>query len=211
MVNDTDPEVMETIKDWYVNWASTLDSAGQDSSDARDRLLQHSTMIRLMDTMHLAINTARRIDAIKKHIFYGRDINHIEPYAENRLTDLAGISDRLGNHETIRLLHSIMGLCDETGELMQQLFEHLFFGEPIDEDNLIEEFGDTFWYLALGAKYFKTPTFTLFLVGNYAKLSARYPNLVWTQEHALTRDKSKEMQAIHESRNTTGGEDISKS
>jgi NTP pyrophosphatase (non-canonical NTP hydrolase) len=50
-----------------------------------------------------------------------------------------------------RWQHAIMGIITELGELMDIYKKHLFYGKPIDQEHLVEELGDLFWYIGLGA------------------------------------------------------------
>lgn len=52
--------------------------------------------------------------------------------------------------QMMRLEHSLMGVVTEAGELMDQLKKHIVYGKELDLVNLAEEFGDVFWYMALG-------------------------------------------------------------
>ena len=41
------------------------------------------------------------------------------------------------------LLHGAMGLCTESGEIMDALKRHIFYGSPLDILNIKEEIGYT--------------------------------------------------------------------
>lgn len=146
--NEVDPVEKELIKrefnsrieDTYVEWANTLDSNGEDSTLARERL---------------------------------------------------------NDHETVRLLHASMGLVTEAGEIMDALKKYVFYGKPLDPDNIDEEAGDSLWYHALIAKWRNRKTFAHFLLGNKAKLTKRYGD-TWNQEGALGRDTGAEMKEMSE-------------
>jgi NTP pyrophosphatase (non-canonical NTP hydrolase) len=190
--------IEDEIQEQYVAWANTLDSAGVNSSKVVDRIcLSTETVEGLGAAMHTAINASRAIDAYKKYLFYGKE-NEIEHYTTGQRAYTHGVADRMCDQETIRLMHSIMGLYDEAGELMQALFEHVYMGISLDDVNLKEEFGDTLWYLALACRYFRVDSLTFFMIGNYNKLSARYPEGTWTMGRALDRDKDAEREAVAE-------------
>lgn len=88
------------------------------------------------------------------------------------------------------LLHAAMGLCTESGELMDVLKKHRYYGKPIDWVNVVEEIGDTAWYLALACRAAGT-TLEEVCMKNIAKLRARYPEK-FTQEAALNRNVESE-------------------
>lgn len=51
--------------------------------------------------------------------------------------------------KVLRLLHGVLGLASEAGELADQLKRHIFYGKPLDLVNVMEEAGDNAWYLPL--------------------------------------------------------------
>lgn len=90
---------------------------------------------------------------------------------ENR--DFEKIRTRITAERAIRLLHGGIGLATESGEFLDALKKHIFYGKPIDVANLGEEMGDLFWYIAvicdeLGAD------FKSIMQTNIDKLQARY-------------------------------------
>ncbi len=80
------------------------------------------------------------------------------------------VSDRNIN----RLLHAAMGLTTESGEFLDALKKHLFYGKPLDLVNLREEIGDIMWYLAIACDALGTD-FETEQARNVAKLRKRYP------------------------------------
>ena len=49
-----------------------------------------------------------------------------------------------------RLSNATFGLCGELGEIIDVYKKHKFQGHPLDDDKLINELGDVFWYINLG-------------------------------------------------------------
>jgi NTP pyrophosphatase (non-canonical NTP hydrolase) len=209
-----------TIGNDYVKWASTLDSAGQDSTAARDRMMNTDVISALETIIDKAINTGHKAGLLKKYIYYGDEskftaIGRTQVWASHALDrerDYASIRQdkflskeiidtarRLDDHEVCRLLHCILGLFDEAAELAEALEAYLLKGTPIDMTNIREELGDTEWYIgACGAKFLGDETLDPILDANYRKLTTRYPDAVWKQEHAIDelRDKDKEREAL---------------
>lgn len=101
---------------------------------------------------------------------------------------------RLSDRKTLRILHATMGICTESGELMDAVKKHLLYGKELDYTNLKEEAGDLFWYVALLADAVGF-TFEDTFDKNIAKLRARYPNK-FTEHDALNRDLEKERQIL---------------
>lgn len=98
-------------------------------------------------------------------------------YVENAVTteslDKNKICERLADKKIIRLLHAAMGLATEAGEFVDQLKKHIFYGRELDPINLIEEIGDSFWYIAIALDELRYPMEEVF-ERNIKKLQARY-------------------------------------
>lgn len=93
------------------------------------------------------------------------------------------------------LLHAVLGLADEAGELIGPMKKQMFYGKPIDRANYLEEAGDLAWFLnllihALGS------TWDEVLTMNIAKLEARYPDSTFNADHAINRNKEAEAEAM---------------
>ena len=68
-----------------------------------------------------------------------------------------------------------MGLNGEAGEVIDHVKKVCFQGHELDREHLIEELGDTAWYLAVCAEALGV-TLEEVLNRNIAKLKARYPD-----------------------------------
>jgi NTP pyrophosphatase (non-canonical NTP hydrolase) len=93
-----------------------------------------------------------------------------------------------------RLLHALLGLASETGEIADQLKKHLIYGKPLDEVNLVEEHGDFSWYANVMIDAVDS-TWEVSWAKNIAKLKVRFPDK-FTQAQALTRDLDAERAAL---------------
>jgi len=78
--------------------------------------------------------------------------------------------------------HAIVGLNDEMGELNEVLKRALYYGDPIDDDNVLEEYGDMMYYIILDCmriaqnkKMSEEQVFATIFSINSAKLKVRYP------------------------------------
>lgn len=74
-----------------------------------------------------------------------------------------------------KLLHAAVGVAGEAGELLDAIKKSWIYGKELDRDNLLEECGDTLFYVAALLRH---AGFTLeqAMEHNIAKLSVRYPN-----------------------------------
>lgn len=93
-----------------------------------------------------------------------------------------------------RLLHGVLGIGTEAGELQDVAKRALFYKKAIDRTALVEELGDLLWYLALTLDACGI-TFEEAMERNIAKLEARYPDR-FSPEKALNRDLAKERAAL---------------
>ena len=72
------------------------------------------------------------------------------------------------------LLNGVMGLCGESGEVIDLVKKHLHQGHELDRVSLAKELGDVAWYLAETA-YALDLSLEEILRGNLDKLKKRYP------------------------------------
>jgi hypothetical protein len=127
-------------------------------------------------------------DAIKRSLFYGADNTPKTKYAPTSVQHDPALAE---------LVHGIIGLFGEAGELMQHLHDVMSGTEPLDLVNIVEEMGDAHWYLALLHKHVgKLPSEVWDI--NIAKLRKRFPNK-FTEEAALNRDLDGEREVLEQS------------
>lgn len=141
------------------------------------------------ETIAEAVEVLNRLDAIKKTLFYGREMGVPAP-GENVAT-LAKlpewISDNIREDQAaIDIIHGIIGKATEAGELLEALAATAVEGAPLDKVNIGEEIGDGFWYDALllraiGSDFAKEQR------RNIAKLRRRFPDR-FTEYDAANRD-----------------------
>ena len=72
------------------------------------------------------------------------------------------------------LIISAMGLCGESGEVIDLIKKHIAQGHPLDKEKLIKELGDVAWYLAKMASVLDVDLEEI-CKQNIKKLEARYP------------------------------------
>jgi len=105
--------------------------------------------------------------------------------------DFDTIRDRMNTVRSIRLIHSILGLASEVGEIADQLKKSIFYGKDLDVVNLAEELGDVFWYEALMTNELATThpeiSFDSIEEINIAKLKKRYGDK-FSEQRAVKRD-----------------------
>ena len=72
------------------------------------------------------------------------------------------------------LINGVMGLCGESGEVIDIVKKWLAQGHELDKEKLAKELGDVAWYLAETAYALDIPLEDI-LQGNIDKLKKRYP------------------------------------
>ncbi len=97
----------------------------------------------------------------------------------------------------LRLVHAMMGLQTETGELTDALKKHLFYGKNLDLINLKEEIGDVLWYLAILLDAIGEKNLTAIMQTNIDKLRARYPEK-FTEDKANNRNLAAERNILEQ-------------
>ena len=87
------------------------------------------------------------------------------------------------------LINGVMGLCGESGEVIDIVKKHLAQGHELDREKLIKELGDVAWYLAETAYALDVDLETV-LEGNIDKLRKRYPE-GFASERSVNRVEEK--------------------
>lgn len=145
-----------------------------------------------------AIYALQQLDALKKALFYGRNV---EKFESNHPADEAlhsGLFNPTGDRiHDLNLLHGIIGVATESGELLEALYATMFEGKPFDTVNAGEEVGDAFWYQAHIARAIGS-TFERIQDTNIAKLRKRFPDR-FTERDAIIRDLSAERKVLEQS------------
>ena len=85
------------------------------------------------------------------------------------------------------LINGVMGLCGESGEVIDIVKKHLAQGHELDRDRIIGELGDIAWYLAEVAYILDTPLEEV-LKRNIEKLKKRFPE-GFSVERSIDRAK----------------------
>ena len=85
------------------------------------------------------------------------------------------------------LINGVMGLCGESGEVIDIVKKHHAQGHDLDKEKIIEELGDVCWYIAEIAYVLDEKLEDVF-EGNINKLSKRYKN-GFTKEESINRNK----------------------
>ena len=96
----------------------------------------------------------------------------------------------------VELLHGAIGLSTESGEILDALKKHLYYGAELDIVNLKEELGDICWYMALMFRELDS-SFEEVMAININKLKQRFPER-FDEAQALNRDLAKERKVLED-------------
>ncbi|OIQ17096.1 MAG: hypothetical protein BM556_12845 [Bacteriovorax sp. MedPE-SWde] len=121
---------------------------------------------------------------------------YISDATRTESTNFEAMNTRLNDDGLKRLLHAGIGLSTESGEFLDALKKHIFYGKELDKVNLAEEMGDLFWYMAIVADELGFE-FEEVMERNITKLKARYGDK-FTEEKAEKRDLDTEREILEE-------------
>jgi hypothetical protein len=137
------------------------------------------------------------IDAIKKFIFYNRTNTKFNLTAMEEVASAEQVVEYTeADKKFLRLLHAVLGVMSECEEWIDPILGGMQVSACIDALNGVEEFGDFEWYTAIGADALGV-TLDQVMRANVAKLAKRFPKK-FTEAHAISRDLTKENQAMAE-------------
>lgn len=129
-----------------------------------------------VDILDSCIESLNDLDKIKKALFYGRDMGEeltlIEQGVRNNDIQIHGLHP--DPQAGMRLLHGIIGIATEAGEMLEALRQGVE-GGVFDLTNVAEEVGDNQWYAAAILRALGK-TFDSVQHTNIEKLRARFPN-----------------------------------
>jgi len=113
--------------------------------------------------------------------------------------DSGFIAERVAalGRDGLNLMHGIIGISTEAGEMLDALKKALTYGAPIDRANIAEELGDLLFYVQLCCKAIGA-SLEQVMTGNVMKLKLRYPEGKWIYERAVNRNTDLEADAVKE-------------
>ena len=86
----------------------------------------------------------------------------------------------------VHMLHMVVGLCGEAGELIDAVKKGAIYRKPYDIENIIEELGDLEFYME-GIRQALNITRETTLECNIAKLGKRYKGMKYSDKSAQVR------------------------
>ena len=133
--------------------------------------------------LNLVVHQSVALDLAKKQTIYNK---HQGLYA--MAEDAHRLKDFKPTPEQCELLHAAIGIAGEAGELLDAVRKHVFDGQPLDGDNIIEELGDLCFYLEAAMQAIKMKRADIEEL-NMAKLFERYKDGYSDQQAQERKDK----------------------
>jgi NTP pyrophosphatase (non-canonical NTP hydrolase) len=101
------------------------------------------------------------------------------------------------NLKRVQVLHGIVGLTGEVGELASAIEKFAWYNQELDVANVIEELGDVLWYIAEICEGLNADLGKIMEL-NINKLKTRYPDK-YTDNNAkeVNRNRQQEMRFIY--------------
>lgn len=90
------------------------------------------------------------------------------------------------------LMHAVIGICGEAGELADAIKKHVVYNKPLDHANVIEELGDLRFYMQALQNLLGISEQRI-LQHNFMKLAQRYEGLEYSDEAAQARKDKQEL------------------
>ena len=131
-----------------------------------------------------AVRVADNLDAAKKYAIYNKDVDGVSELPFN----IEPFKDFKPTPSQCELLHAAIGIAGEAGELLDAVRKHVFDGQPLDEDNVIEELGDLCFYLEAACQAIGVTREEIEEL-NMAKLFERYKDGYSDQQAIERKDK----------------------
>ena len=111
----------------------------------------------------------------------------------------SGIKPRLNTDQMGVVMHAVLGITSEAGEIADAVKKWVAYGREIDKVNLLEEMGDLVHFITMMCV---AQGFTLeqVVMANVNKLKERYPE-GFSEQSALNRDVTKERETLERDAN----------
>lgn len=108
---------------------------------------------------------------------------NFKEYQEKALKTKGTYTDKMD-----QLINGVMGLNGESGEVIDVVKKYLYQGHTLDKDKIINELGDTLWYINLIANGINMSLEDIAKY-NIGKLEKRYPKGYFRAEDSVNRKK----------------------
>lgn len=115
-----------------------------------------------------------------------------EEFVDNLLLQRSdAVLERFDKHQ--RLIHALLGCDTEGAELGDIVKKHLYYGKPLDSEQILDECGDLLFYMRAALSQCGY-TFADAIAYNRGKLEERYGG-TFTESAALSKNREAEARA----------------
>lgn len=173
-----------------------LKTEARDFTPVQERLKDPALMAFTLQILKSIMEDSNVVDAAKKNIFYGKEVEGVaeaksqalKTIIENGIDGIVQDAQKniYSDIKNVRIMHSIIGIASEVGELIECFMTAMVEGKPVDEVNLKEEFGDLFWYSAIGLNAINSSYEEAWKL-NVVKLAKRYAGQKFSEGQAISR------------------------
>mgnify|MGYP003503314749 CR=1 FL=1 len=179
-------EAIDVVMDTsYPEMVSRLAKPGE---DIRDQMTFDNFTL-LAAACASVVTAGDRLDLVKKRVVYNKDIDIGQaPICKLPLQLMPAFSSLTA--EKAHLLHMAAGLAGEASEMLSAIFDHVFNGAPLDVDNVVEEGGDSLFYIQGLIGPVRVGLSEIALANMAKLLGKRYPNGYSDQAAQLRADKA---------------------
>ena len=137
----------------------------------------------LQRRLNLVVYQSVALDLAKKQTIYNK---HQGLYA--MAEDAHRLKDFKPTPSQCELLHAAIGIAGEAGELLDAVRKHVFDGQPLDRENIIEELGDLCFYMEAAFQVLGVDRSYIEAMNQF-KLSKRYEGGYSDQQAQERKDK----------------------
>lgn len=165
----------------YRDLVTTLESPADEAM--KSSILSYYDKIR--QYLEDVSKACKELDELKKKVFYKKQL---------LINDNGGDMSAIKMSEIPRLMHGVVGITSECGEMIDAVLSHID-GAELDTVNLIEELGDYEWYQeqlcdVLGTNIDEVRD------KNFRKLSERYKSKKFDVNESMNRDLDNERKEL---------------
>ncbi len=155
--------------------------------------------------LHDFCEVSDSLDLLKKHVYYGKTLNNKDEAIKDSYPGALSSEQRQRLADNIRIVHGIIGIITECGELVDQLMEHVVDAKPLDRVNILEECCDVDWYknLTLDSAGYTAADVPDTLI---PKLEVRYSKKQFCAEQAIERNLNAERASLEANSKRDSGE-----
>ena len=169
-----------------MNYSEFVRSRFKSGEKIAEEMTPHKAALLLMQVEDV-IEESQYLDRVKKYAIYNDDKYGLSKWKASVSAEIKSKNFIL-NPSQCELLHAAIGIAGEAGELLDAVRKHVFEGQPLDEDNVIEELGDLNFYLEAACQAIGVSREEI-EQRNTAKLSKRYEGGYSDQQAQERKDK----------------------